>query len=561
MNRLLAFALPVFVLASCAVKPTAGTALFDYFSYEGQDSFYSENPLPSEDYAYNPILPGWYSDPSICSNGKGDYFLVTSTFSYFPGVPIFHSKDLLNWEQIGNVLSRSSQLQNLERQHVSGGIYAPDIKYNPYNETYYCITTNVGAGNFVVKTKDPFGEWSDPIMLPAVQGIDPSLFFDDDGRAYIVNNDDAPDGKPEYDGHRTIRVVEFDVKSDSTVGERKIIVDKGSRPEDKPIWIEGPHLYKINGSYYLMCAEGGTGDQHSEVIFRSDSPTEGFVPWQGNPILTQRHLSPDRARPVTCTGHADLIQAEDDGSWWAVFLACRPIMGRFENTGRETFMLPVRWTDDGFPVITSGNEVVARSIQRPGVKRAERVTYGNFTVRDDFTSASLGLEWMTLKGPAAEYYSLSDRPGYLELRCSDTRANHRDVPSAVLRRIQHQNFQASTRMYFEPGSEGEGAGMLLFKDEFHSYFFKLSSEEGAPTISLVSVNLREEKVLASERINDRFEFIDLKINSSRGLAFAFSYALNGLGWKTLAKGVSAEPLSTASAGGFTGTTIGLYAIK
>lgn len=137
-------------------------ALFDYFSYKGNDDFYISNPLSGEDYFYNPILPGWYSDPSVCTNGEGDYFLVTSTFTYFPGVPIFHSKDLVNWKQIGHVLNRASQLVNMEGQKVSGGIFAPAISYNPYNKTYYMVTTNVGAGNFFVKTQDPFGEWSEP---------------------------------------------------------------------------------------------------------------------------------------------------------------------------------------------------------------------------------------------------------------------------------------------------------------------------------------------------------------------------------------------------------------
>ena len=142
------------------------------------------------------FFPDGTSDPTICTNGDGDYFLATSTFTYFPGVPLFHSRDLVNWKQVGHILSRPSQLQNMEKQHVSGGIFAPDIAYNPANKTYYMITTNVGAGNFFVKTQDPFGEWSDPIMLPDIHGIDPAFFFDEDGKAYIVNNDDAPDGIP-----------------------------------------------------------------------------------------------------------------------------------------------------------------------------------------------------------------------------------------------------------------------------------------------------------------------------------------------------------------------------
>ena len=215
------------------------------------------SPLADNAAFHNPILPGWYSDPSVCTNGKGDYFLVTSTFCYFPGVPLFHSRDMVNWRQIGHVLNRESQLDNFPGQHISGGIFAPAISYNPANGMYYMITTNVGAGNFFVKTSDPFsGQWSDPVYLPEVQGIDPAFFFDEDGRAYIVNNDDAPDNAPEYPGHRTVRIVEFDTATDRCIGERKIIVNKGVRPQDKPIWCEGPHIYNVDGTYYLMTAEG-----------------------------------------------------------------------------------------------------------------------------------------------------------------------------------------------------------------------------------------------------------------------------------------------------------------
>ena len=240
-------------------EPQPEAAIFESFTYKGNDDFYNRNPLPDKESFYNPILPGWYSDPSICTNGEGDYYIATSTFTYVPGVPVFHSRDLVNWKRVGHVLTRESQMKNFRHQHVSGGIFAPDLKYNPANKTYYMITTNVGAGNFFVKATDPAGEWSDPIYLPEVQGIDPSFFFDTDGRAYIVNNDDAPDGKPEYPGHRTVRVVEFDTKTDKCIGERKIIVNKGWRPQDKPIWCEGPHIYNIDGTYYLMTAEGGTG--------------------------------------------------------------------------------------------------------------------------------------------------------------------------------------------------------------------------------------------------------------------------------------------------------------
>ena len=532
-------------------------ALFDHFNYKGEDDFYVSNPLPSEDSFYNPILPGWYSDPSICTNGEGDYFLATSTFSYFPGVPLFHSKDLVNWKQVSNILNRPSQLMNMKGQHVSGGIFAPAIEYNPHNKTYYMITTNVGAGNFFVKTQDPFGDWSDPIMLPEVTGIDPSFFFDDNGKAYIVNNDDAPDNKPEYSGHRTIRVQEFDVRTDKTVGPRKVLINKGARPADKPIWIEGPHLYKINGRYFLMSAEGGTSNWHSEVIFSGDSPMGTFTPWKNNPILTQRHLDPSRPNPVTCAGHADIIQTKE-GDWWAVFLACRPINNKFENLGRETFLMPVKWSDDGFPYMTQDDELVPLIVNRKGVKREKEVTFGNFERNDTFDSTALSMDWMTLRAPAIDLYNLAQTPGYLTLKCANISTTEKDVPAYVCRRIQHHKFECDTRMLFNPFDDKEKAGLLLFKDESHQYFLCIEKVGGTKHISLKWIGESENKTLYSHKIDDEITAIDLKV-ISRGTHFDFYYSSDQINWKLLCKNIDATYLSTATAGGFTGTTIGLYA--
>jgi alpha-N-arabinofuranosidase len=543
----------VCLLAACRPETPSGVAVFEHFTYEGKDAVYAAHPLPGGDAVYNPILPGWYSDPSFCTNGEGDYFLVTSTFSYFPGVPLFHSRDLVNWKQVGHVLDRPSQLRNLGRQRTSGGIYAPDIQYNPRNRTYYMITTNVGSGNFLVKTQDPFGPWSDPILLPQVQGIDPSLLFDDDGRAYIVNNDDAPGGKPEYDGHRTIRIVEYDVENDCTIGERKIIVDKGVDPAAKPIWIEGPHLYKIDGKYYLMCAEGGTEQGHSEVIFRSDSPMEGYKPWGKNPILTQRHLAADRPDPVTCTGHADLIQTPE-GEWWGVFLGCRPLREGFENLGRETFLMPVRWSEDGFPFFLEGEETVPVVVRRPGTTVGEAPTFGNFKVVDSFDGDRPGLAWMTLRGPADGLYTL--KGGALELPCSPARATGFETPALLLRRLQHHAFTASTRMRFAPAGE-EAAGLLLYKDERHQYFLKVCLMDGKPAVALE----RTGAFISGKSLPKDFGAVDLEVASDDGLTFRFAYAVDGGEMQTLIEGVDASYLSTAVAGGFTGTTVGPYAVK
>jgi len=563
MKNAIAIAATAIIASACTATqkgPEAqpGVALFDNFSYEGSDSIYAICPLADSASFHNPILPGWYSDPSVCTNGEGDYFLVTSTFCYYPGVPIFHSRDMVNWRQIGHVLNRESQLKNFPGQHISGGIFAPAISYNPANKTYYMITTNVGAGNFFVKTTDPFGgEWSEPVYLPEVQGIDPAFFFDEDGRAYIVNNDDAPDGKPEYDGHRTVRVVEFDTATDKCKGERKIVVNKGWRPQDKPIWCEGPHIYKINGKYYLMTAEGGTAEWHSEVIYRGDTPFGPYTPYKNNPILTQRNLDRERPNPVTCAGHADLIQAKE-GDWWAVFLACRPNKAGFENLGRETFLLPVEWTEDGWPVINPDMQPVAMTCPRPGVKRDDaNATFGNFSVSDDFDSTALAPTWMTLRRPATELYSLTSTPGYLALQCADVNAGEKDTPAFVTRRLQHSAFECSTTMTFVPDSASQAAGLLVFKDEKHQYFFGRGiDKEGHDVVFVDKIGPDGTETLGS--VPAEGSTTGLRI-SSDGLTYNFDCTGNGSEWQSVAKGADARFTSTAEAGGFTGTTVGPYA--
>jgi xylan 1,4-beta-xylosidase len=538
------------------VENNVNYAQFDFFTYKGDDDFYRQNPLTTNDQFYNPILPGWFSDPSVCTNGE-DFFLVTSTFSYFPGVPIFHSKDLVNWKQVGHVLDRPAQLK-VDGQRVSQGIFAPAISYNPYNQTYYMVTTNVGAGNFFVKTKDPFGTWSDPIWLPDVKGIDPSFFFDDDGRAYIINND-TPDGPALYDGHRAIRIQEFDVNADRTFGPRKMVINGGVNLDEKPVWIEGPHIYKVNGKYLLMSAEGGTSTNHREVIFQSNEAMGTYAPWKNNPILTQKHLNPGRKDPITCAGHADLVQKKN-GEWWSVFLACRPIDNRFENLGRETFLMPVKWSEDGFPYMTQGEETVPRVLQMKGVKRNNEVTFGNFEKTDQFNEASLTMDWMTLRGPASALYSLTKKPGFLSLACADVGPTELKEIAFVSRRIQHHKFEASTAVDFQPRDEQEAAGILLLKDEEHQYFFSIRKDGNARKVSVEKITKQGVEVIRSIPLLQTQDPLKLKVVSD-GLTFNFYFSIKNDVWQPVSEGMDAHFLSTANSFGFTGTNIGLFATK
>ena len=205
---------------------------FDWFEYRGDDSVYTLNRAGPNDY-YNPILAGFYPDPTIIRVGD-DYYVATSSFAYFPGVPIFHSRDLINWTQIGHILDRPSQL-NVDSAGVSRGIFAPALSY--HDGTFYMITTLIDrGGNFYVTAKNPAGPWSDPVWLSEIDGIDPSFFFDDDGKSYVLNNG-PPVGEPLYEGHRAIWIQQYDFTTKRLVGSRSVLVNGGVDLAKRPIWI------------------------------------------------------------------------------------------------------------------------------------------------------------------------------------------------------------------------------------------------------------------------------------------------------------------------------------
>lgn len=539
------------VMSILAFNAMCNNAKFSYFSYSGNDSRFEKKIESASEYL-NPIVAGFYPDPSVCKKGE-NYYLVNSTFTFFPGVPIFESKDLVNWTQIGNVLDRPSQL-DLEGLDVSQGIYAPAISYNKNNDTFYMITTLVGkGGNFYVKSKDPAKGWSDPIWLPAVDGIDPSFLFEDDGKSYIVHN--APvNGTARYEGERAIRLVYFDVENDTTFGEPLEIVRTGTHVRENPIWIEGPHLYHVGEWYYLMCAEGGTDENHSEVIFRSKAP-EG--PWEEspyNPILTQREgLEYERQDKVTSTGHADLIQ-DKDGNWWAVFLGCRPYEGDMYNTGRETFLLPVTWRD-GWPIILEKDTPVPTVVKKDDLRRekADNLT-GNFEYTDNFSGDSLDPKWIVLRNPIPDSYSLID--GGVTVKATEDVITEPGSVSAIFRRQQHTNFSAETELDFNPQTDRELAGMLLFQKENFNFIFGKTKSGGKETLVLMKNDGQQEKI-ASVAIKDGP--VRLKIVGN-GRYYSFYYKMADSGeWLPLAVNVDASNLSTAKARGFIGAVIGLYA--
>ena len=547
--------LTIAALGLFATGIQAQTATFKYFSYEGNDSRFDKAIDNASEY-FNPVMAGFYPDPSFCR--KGDtYYLVNSSFSFFPGVPIFESKDLVNWKQIGNVLDRESQLP-LGNQRVSGGIFAPAISYNEKNKTFYMITTNVGKGNFYVKTQDPAKGWSEPIYLPQVGGIDPSFCFDKKtGKAWIVNND-APSTKPNYEGERSIWLHEFDVKNDCVVGEAVEIVRGGTHVVKNPIWIEGPHLFKEGKYFYLMCAEGGTCDFHSEVILRATDPKG---PWEeyteGNPILTQRvGLDPNRPDIVTSAGHADIVK-DPKGKWWACFLACRPYQDDFYNTGRDTYLLPVTWKN-GWPTILEKNTPVPTIVKKEGLQyEAGLNNTGNFKYVDRFDKGTLDMRWMYLRNPDMSAYSLGSNG--LSIKASSANIHEVKPLTAVWRRQQHNTFTAETEVNFTPADEKGMAGFALLQNEQYNFTFGKTKIGGRNAIVLTRAE-KSNVVVGSKFLCDKCANAPVKLRiHGDGRYYDFSYSIDGKNWETVAQGVDAVNLSTHQSGGFIGACIGLYA--
>jgi alpha-N-arabinofuranosidase len=533
-------------LAVPARPALAGEARFAWFEYRGSDG----GPVADDQYR-NPILAGFYPDPSVVRVGE-DYYLVNSTFAWFPGIPLFHSRDLVHWEQIGNAIDRPNQL-SFDGLTISKGVFAPAITW--HDGTFYIANTCVDCGgNFVITARDPAGPWSDPAWLPTVEGIDPSLFFDDDGSAWLINNR-APAGGSTYDGHRALWIERFDPVGMKMLGDPKMVVDGGIDLAKKPVWIEGPHIYKRSGKYYLMAAEGGTGVNHSEVILRADRVDGPYAPAPVNPILTQRDLPADRPNPVSAAGHADIVELPD-GRFAALFLATRPYDQARDlyNLGRETFLLPVEWSGEwpvilgkGLPIPLVGQAVL------PVVAGAPPMT-GSFAVREEFDHARLGPEWMTMRTAP---YTVAD--GSLVLAPGRDGIGDLGKPAFVARRQQHNQATAETEVTFKPG-EGEMAGLAALQNDDFFLTLAVVRENGRTLVRVARrAGAAEPSVglTVAEAPLDARGPVRLKL-SVHGGSYDFAYAADG-NWKVLASGVDGTHLSTATAGGFVGTMIGPFA--
>lgn len=464
-----------------------------------------------------PVIPGFHPDPSVCRVGD-DYYLACSSFEYAPGVPLFHSRDLVHWTQIGNVLDRPGQLHLPLDTPASGGVYAPTLRH--HDGRFWLIVTNVAVGNLLFTATDPAGPWSDPLPLPGVPGIDPDLAWDEDGACYCT-----------VAGVRQVRI---DPHTGETLGPLR------------PLWSgppgakapEAPHLYRIGEHWYLLIAEGGTERGHGVSIARGPSPAGPFEPCPDNPVLTHRGLD----HPVQNTGHADLVQSPD-GSWWMVFLGVRPGGGSpgWHVLGRETFLAPVSWVD-GWPVV--GEVSLTPPAPVPGH-------------RDDFDGAGPRPYWISPRWSAAGHISTTERPGLLTLHA---RGRSLDEPDAVFlgRRQQHRSCRVRA---LADTADGQG-GLAVRMDERHHY----AIEAGGGEVRLIARIGPLRTVVASRPAPAGPLVLGIDVTATA----------DGLGPcagpDTLSLGVG-EPdgtftalgtldgryLSTEVTGGFTGRVIGMYA--
>lgn len=485
----------------------------------------------------NPVIPGFYPDPSIC-RVDSDFYLVNSSFQFFPGVPVWHSRDLVNWEQIGNVLDRPSQLP-LGTANAWLGIYAPTIRYN--DGTFYMITTNVGpqaaphSGNFLVTATDPAGPWSEPVWLEQV-GIDPSLYFED-GKVYMTSNPDVG-----------IWLCEIDPATGRQLTpSRRIWNGTGGRHP------EAPHIYKKDGWYYLLIAEGGTELGHHVTIARSRDIYGPYEPNPSNPIITNFCRAAQGSR-IQGVGHADLVDAPD-GSWWAVALGYRTVGNGVHTLGRETMLAPVRWDEGAWPVVNANGTVdtLMHAATLPAVPVRAEATETDFRKAD-----ALGFEWVYLCNPHTENYVLTRRG--LTLKATPIGLDDEGSPTWTGRRQRSHAAVCTTTMQLLPGAAaGTRAGLTVYMERGSHYdlFVKMlpdGKEQAVCELRLNAITHRFDAVPVKAG-----KWLDLRVECDDDM-YTFSLSSDGgRTWTPMGR-ANARYLATETAGGFTGMTIGLFAV-
>ena len=508
----------------------------------------------------NPIIRGGYPDPSICKVGD-TFYLVNSSFEYFPGLPIHKSKDLINWELIGYGLHRKSQVDstvNLIDVQSNGGIHAPTIRHK--DGVYYIITTNVyfdekqkkaDMVNFIITAENPAGPWSDPIHILGAPGIDPDLFFDDDGKVWYVGNQ-MPEN-PNFNGEGEIWLQELDINEFKLVGEKHLLW----RGACGGVWAEGPHMYKKDGRYYLLIAEGGTSFNHAVMVALSDNIEGPYISNPRNPIITSRHLSYDNW--VNSTGHGDIIQL-DDGRNYMVLLGIRNQIERGSNMGRETFLAPVTWEREPFEWKDTKHLWPVVSPKTGRIELSNDLVFNNSiqnietSFKDNFESDNLNLKWNFRRYPIENIFHLDKKDQRLNLICHPNKIKERGRAALLGFKQTESSFEYLTQMHFEPNTNGSEAGISFFQKDDNYINFTLIKEDSKHYLQAYVVKNGELIFTKKEHLEQFKDQIKFKVIankevyklyfSTQGTYFSLFAALDG---------------SSLKSNGYTGVHLGLYA--
>ena len=498
----------------------------------------------------NPVLPGFHADPSVCRAGN-DFYLVNSTFQYFPGVPVFHSKDLIRWEQIGNCLTRPSQLDltglykqdNPELGWTNAGVYATTIREN--KGRFYMVTTVFPSRrHFYVWTDNPAGEWSEPIVIDfAIGSCDPTLYFEGDKCYFLWKEGD-------------IKICEIDVETGKKIGEiHHLGTGLGGR------YPEGPHIYKKDGYYYLMLAEGGTEQGHHVNILRSRNLFGPYEPNRANPILSHFNMEMQNSE-IQGLGHADLVQAPDS-TWWMICLGYRTSGYLLHVMGRETMLAPVRWDENAWPVV-NGNGTLTTDMHCTTLPQVpmpldpvrEEFNYVKRDVpADSYSSIGLPWGWHSISNPDYSRYSLTERKGWLRLKPTTTTLDKATSPTFVARRQTEKVFTATTLLDASHIGEGMQAGITAYAAPLNHYDVIVEKRDRK---LYAKSNIRiGEMAHCDKEVPLNSNKVYLRITSDAAYYY-MQVSDDGKSFQTLGK-MDFRYVSTEVIGGFTGVMLGVFA--